>query len=301
MMKENRRRQLYQLLGDLPQATDISAECIRNEDKGAYTLETLVLHLNGIEPVPAYFARPTFAEPPFPVVLFHHSHGGKYDLGKNELIHGNDYLQKPAYAEALTANGYAVLCIDAWGFGERKKAKENDLIKEMLWNGQVLWGMRVYDALRAIDYVCSRPDVAPDRIASLGMSMGSTMAWWTAALDERIRVCVDICGLTDFHTLVEERGLDRHGFYYYVPGLLKHFTTAQINALIAPRPHLSLAGLDDPLTPVRGLDRVDEELRAIYQELGAPQAWKLLRYPVGHRETADMRSDVLAFLAEWLS
>ena len=82
--------------------------------------------------------------------------------------------------------------------------------------------------------------------------MGSTMAWWLAALDERVKVCVDLCCLTDFAALIETRGLDGHGIYYYVPRLLKHFTTAEINALIAPRPHLALAGNYDRLTPSPG-------------------------------------------------
>ena len=69
-------------------------------------------------------------------------------------------------------------------------------------------------------------DTRPHR--TLGMSMGSTKAWcwlpWT-----RVKVCVDICCMTDFHSLIEAQGLDGHGIYYYVPDLLNHFTTAQIN------------------------------------------------------------------------
>ena len=57
----------------------------------------------------------------------------------------------------------------------------------MLWNGRVLWGMMVFDNLRALDYLVSREDVDAQRLATLGISMGSTMAWWSAALDERIR------------------------------------------------------------------------------------------------------------------
>ena len=95
----------------------------------------------------------------------------------------------------------------------------------------------------------------------------------------------------------ESRGLDGHGIYYYVPSLLKHFSTADINALIAPRPHLSLAGDYDPLTPPDGLDRIDRELRRVYEAAGAADAWQLERYETGHFETAAMRSEILAFLA----
>ncbi len=104
--------------------------------------------------------------------------------------------------------------------------------------------------------------------------------------------------MTDFHTLIEQRGLDGHGIYYYVPGLLKHFSTAAIQKLICPRPHLSLAGDLDPLTPPAGLAAIDREVSEEYRARGAASAWRLERYPVGHVETAAMRQKVLAFLIE---
>jgi hypothetical protein len=107
---------------------------------------------------------------------------------------------------------------------------------------------------------------------------------------------VDLCCLTDFEALLEARGLEQHGIYYYVPSLLKHFSTADINALIAPRPHLAVAGDQDRLTPPAGLDRIDAALRKVYADAGAPDAWKLLRYDIGHRETGAMRHEILKFL-----
>ena len=92
------------------------------------------------------------------------------------------------------------------------------------------------------------------------------------------------------------KGLAGHGIYYYVPGLLKHFTTSDINALIAPRAHLGLVGLKDALTPVAGVDIIDRELRQVYAEAGHPERWKLVRYDVAHQETPEGRQEVLAFL-----
>jgi pimeloyl-ACP methyl ester carboxylesterase len=299
---QDRQRQiLYELLGDLPDRTiPIGARTISREVRDTYILEKLVLDLNGIESVPAYFVRPLQSDGPVPVVLFNHSHSGDYVLGKDELLVGRSTLQSPPYAEFLTSKGYAALAIDTWIFGERRGRSESETFKQMLWQGQVLWGMMVYDSLRAIDYLATRDDVDLTRIATVGLSMGSTMAWWVASLDERVKVCVDICCLTDFQALIDTRGLDGHGVYYYVPSLLKHFSTADINALIAPRPHLSLAGNADRLTPPAGLDRVDAELRKVYGEFGVPNAWKLLRYDTGHFETAAMRAEIAAFLARWL-
>jgi dienelactone hydrolase len=299
--QDERRRELYGLLGDLPdRSRPVSAATIATEAAGEYILEKLLLDLNGIEPVPAYFVRPREPRGRVPAVLYNHAHGGDYVLGKGELLAGRSALQGPPYAQALTARGYAALAIDAWGFGERRGRTEAELFKLMLWQGRVLWGMMVYDSLRALDYLAGREDVDAGRLVTLGLSMGSTMAWWVAALDERVKVCVDLCCLTEFQALIEARGLDGHGIYYYVPRLLKHFSTADINALIAPRPHLSLAGNYDRLTPPAGLERIDRALRAVYAELGAPQAWKLLRYETGHFETAAMRAEILAFLQRWL-
>ncbi len=296
-----RRRELYDLLGDLPDRDrPVAAVKVAEEEREGYVLEKLVLDLNGVEPVPAYFVRPLDARGPCPVVLYNHAHGGDYVLGKDELLMGRSALQRPPYAEALTARGYSALAIDTWVFGERRGRSESEAFKEMLWQGRVLWGMMVYDSLKAIDYLATRPDVDLGRLATLGLSMGSTMAWWVAALDERVKVCVDLCCLTDYQALIEARGLDGHGIYYYVPRLLKHFDTAGINALIAPRPHLSLAGNFDRLTPPAGLDRLDAALRRVYAERGAPEAWQMRRYDIGHFETAVMRAEVMSFLARWL-
>ncbi|MHC4249313.1 MAG: alpha/beta hydrolase [Planctomycetota bacterium] len=249
--------------------------------------------------MPAYFTKPK-GEGAWPVVLYNHSHGGAYAIGKKELVRGREYLSDPPYAEELARRGIAALAVDHWVFGERSGMSESETFKEMLWRGRVLWGGMVYDSLKAIDYLVTRDDVEPGRLATLGISMGSTMAWWVAALDERVKACVDICCLTEFEALIDARGLDGHGVYYYVPGLLKQFTTAGINALIAPRPHLSLAGDYDLLTPPKGLDVIDAELREVYAAEGAPEAWRLLRYPCGHQETAAMRAEIVSFLGEHL-
>jgi dienelactone hydrolase len=295
------REELWGLLGDLPgREAPVSCTVVAVEEREDYVLEVLRLELNGIETVPAFFARPRGVEGPLPTVLFNHSHGGAYGRGKNELTGGADYLQDPPYAVALTRAGYNALCIDAWALGGRQGRTESEIFKEMLWRGQVMWGMMVFDSVRAVDYLLTREDVDAARIGTVGLSMGSMMAWWTAALDERIRVCIDLCCMTDFEALVQARGLDGHGLYCFVPRLLKHFSTARINELICPRPHLCLAGNYDLLTPPKGLSRVDAHLRAAYTAAGRSEAWEMVRYDQGHFESPDMRRRALAFFDRWL-
>jgi dienelactone hydrolase len=298
---ESRRKQLYSLLGDLPARNrPISAKTLSTEERGGYVLERLELDLNGIERVPAYFVKPRRLQGKAPTILYHHAHGGDYKLGKDELLRGRSAIHNPPYAELLTSMGYCALCADTWVFGERATRTELDVFKEMLWKGQVLWGMMVYDSLRAMDFLTTRPEVDAARIGTVGLSMGSTMAWWLAALDSRVKVTVDTCCLTDYQALIETNNLKGHGIYYYVPSLLKHFTTAEINALIAPRPHLALAGNLDALTPPAGLDRIDRELRQVYTKQGAADRWRIFRQDVGHQETPEMRQEIVAFLKRWM-
>ena len=296
-----RRKLLYRLLGRLPdRRRPIAARKLDEQPHDGYVLETLELDLNGLEPVPAYFARPAGKTGPLPTILYNHSHGGNYGNAKTEFIEGCSYLHKPPYAKVITERGWAGLCIDAWIFGKHSHTSEMDTFKAMLWQGRVLWGMMVYDSLRAVDYLTTRPDVDGARLGTLGMSMGSTMSWWLAALDERIKVTVDICCLSEFHTLVRKKALRHHGIYYYVPGLLEHFTTADINTLIAPRPHLALAGRQDTVTPEEGLDIIEGELDRVYAKAGVPENWRLVRYDVAHQETAEGRAEVIAFLEKHL-
>ena len=125
MNNENgQRKKLYKLLGDLPARNRrISSHLISREKKDGYWLEKLVLDLNGLEEVPAYFLLPEKSRGKIPAVLFNNSHTGS-EVGKDELIDGEPFMQKPQHAEALTKEGYAVLCIDAWNFGERSGRTE---------------------------------------------------------------------------------------------------------------------------------------------------------------------------------
>ncbi|WP_050183243.1 dienelactone hydrolase family protein [Domibacillus robiginosus] len=300
MSKEKKRDQLLSLLGDLPERKGVLATKLKEEEREHYILEYLLLNFGETEKVPAYFVRPKRAQGQQPAVLFNHSHGGQYDRGKAELLESSPYLQNPSFAEELTQMGYSALCMDMWGFGERQGKTESELFKEMLWNGQVMWGMMLYDSLCGIDYLTSREDVDNSRIATLGMSMGGLMAWWLAALDERVRVCIDIAAQVDAQSLIRQRGLDHHGFYSYVPGLLKTFETADIQSLIVPRPHLSLVGDQDRLTPYDGLGVIDERLKVLYEKEGKSAHWRMSRYPCGHKETAGMRQELRIFLQNYL-
>ncbi len=301
-----RRKELWGLLGDLPKPRTPKATVLRKERGEGYTLEHLELDINGIEKVPAILLLPDSIQEPAPALNYIHWHGGNYDGGKQELFEGNGGL-KP-YAPEVIKRGIVTLAIDSWCFGERKTYKdkrsgrqgEEDTFKHMLWNGQVLWGMMMFDEWQAINYLCSRPEVDESRIGSFGMSMGSTKSWWLAALDERISCCMDLCCLTDFQSLIDTEGLRRHGIYYNVPSLLKHFQTHDINELIVPRPRLSLNGRFDGLTPPQGVERVHDYLEPLYNKHGNAADLQIELFDCKHVELPEMRNIVLEWMDKYL-
>jgi hypothetical protein len=301
--QEKRRQELWGLLGDLPPRRKPEARVLKTEQGPGYTLEHLELELNGLEPVPAYLLVPEKRQPRAPGLLYIHSHGGNYDLGKEELLCGLDVMHP--YAPVCVQQGLVTLAIDSWCFSGRKHQPdgtrgEHDAFKLMLWRGQVLWGMMLFDEFQAVTYLQGRPEVAPERIGAFGISMGSTKAWWLAALDPRIALCADLCYLTDYEELIRTDNLAGHGIYYYVPDLLKHFQAHEICELIAPRPHLSLNGRKDLLTPPAGVERIHDHLVPLYQQYGRPEDLRIELFDCAHKETPEMRAVVLEWLDKYL-
>ncbi|WP_158661746.1 dienelactone hydrolase family protein [Enterococcus timonensis] len=293
------RQQLTALLGK-NEAVQVEGSVIARREFDNYVVEELMLTLNTIETVPGIFAYPKNVLGPVPVVLFNHSHGGNFQNGKQELFQSTPYLQAESFGETLLDMGYAVAAIDHFSFGQRAGKKESELVKEFLLTGRTLWGMRIFDSLHFLEYLETRVEVDDTRIATIGMSMGGMMSWWLAALSEKISVCVDIAGQGDLETLIAERGLDHHGFYYYVPHLLEFFTTGEIQKLIAPRPRLSLTGKDDLLCPAHGVEKLAKYLTEVYKNTGVPDDFQSFNLTGGHQETKEMRVLWQKFLQEKL-
>ncbi len=291
-----RREALWALLGPRPwPAGPPSGQLQQVETWSGARLAHWLLQLNQEQAVPALLLQPA-NQPPRGVVLYCHAHGNRFDCGKSELLHGRPALQSPPYGQVLTARGWAAMAIDHWGFGERQQPSERALVKRLLWQGQTLWGWRLHDTLAALVWLRGQPGLAQLPVVTLGLSMGSTMAVWAAALQPDIAGCIDLCCLADYDSLLADDGFDKHGEYFFVPGLLAQFSAAEVSALIAPRPHLSLAGTLDPLTPPAGLAGIDAQMRAAYAALGDAGAWVQQLETGGHAESPTMRSAVLDFL-----
>lgn len=234
-------------------------------------------------------------EGPFPAVLYAHLHGGQYALGRRELTEGWRCLQGP-YARDLLAAGYAVLCIDMPGFGARQgEGNEGALAKAALWQGRTLMGRMLGELLAGFDWLAAHPKVDAARIATLGLSMGGTHAYWLAALEPRVAAVAQLCVLADIGPMIRDGSFDKHNHYMTVPGLLHHAEMGDVAGLVAPRPQLICHGGADALTPEPARCHALTRVRAAY---AGSDALELFTAPeAGHEETPDMRRRVLDFLS----
>jgi cephalosporin-C deacetylase-like acetyl esterase len=110
--------------------------------------------------------------------------------------------------------------------------------------GRPLLGGHVYDTLRALDYLRSRPDVGGP-VSLVGDGPHGVIALYAAALDERVGGVALRHTVTDYRSLaVAERYTQPFDIYAY--GILREFDLPDVAGAARPRPVLLL----DPVTPV---------------------------------------------------
>ena len=302
-------RTVVESLGDLPpRPSPARARIISREIRPGYVMEKVAIG-NGLDgDVTALLLIPEGRKGPIPAILWLHSS----TPDKTQIIIPGTNGGADSLGEAFVREGYAVLAPDSYWHGDRAgtgpsgtvesgRVEQEDLFKLNLWLGRTLWGLFVRDDRLALDYLCSRPEVDASRIGATGMSMGSTRAWWLAAVDDRVAAVVAVACLTRYQNLIAHGELRAHGVYYFVDGLLKHFDTEGVLALIAPRPLLALTGDLDAGSPADGVRALEQAVGATYKALGAGDRFRSILYPeIGHAYTPEMRAEMLAWFRRWL-
>ncbi|HVN21746.1 MAG TPA: hypothetical protein VMU05_23375 [Dongiaceae bacterium] len=94
--------------------------------------------------------------------------------------------------------------------------------------------------------------------------------------------------------------MGRSLFSYYVPSLLKHFQTADINELIVPRAHLSVNGRRDPLTPPAGVEKIRNHLLPLCREHGRESDCRIELFDCEYVELPEMRNLILEWMDQFL-
>lgn len=234
--------------------------------------------------VPAFLLVPEGLDRPGPAILCSHGHGA----GMNDLV-GLTEDGKPReprqgyqhdFAVQAVQAGFVTLAFDQCGFGRRRdidfhKAQNmgnhcEQPSKNALHWGMSMTGIRVWDAMRMIDFLQSRPEVDPQRIGMVGISGGGLVTQFTAALDERVRAaCVSgYCNRYAACILSIHHCIDN-----YVPGLGLLGDNDDVACLIAPRPLLLESGTKDPIFPIAATQAAARKLEGCYRLLGAQDAF----------------------------
>jgi dienelactone hydrolase len=223
-----------------------------------------------------------------------HSHGGKYEIGADEMLNGHDYIGPlgPVFAKA----GYVTLMVEMPLFGDRARISESALSKALLWRGGTVMGQMLSELTGALGYLAQRPDVDPQRIGGFGISMGSTHGFMLAALDDRIKAVAHLCCFADYDVMIDLRMHDGHGHYMTIPGMLAETSAGEVCGAIAPRPQLICLGADDSLTPPAAVAKARLETEAAYRAAGHPERLEIFVQPgIKHQETPEMRAKVMRF------
>ena len=296
-------------LGKLPpRPVKQQVRTIAREDHHDFILEKVAID-NGVDgEISALLLIPANLKGSAPAVLWLHSS----TPDKTQIIIPGTNGGSESLGLALVRRGYVVFSPDAYWHGDRAGAgpagtaetgfnEQQSLFKYHLWQGRTLWGMFVRDDQIALDYLAARPEVDARRIGATGMSMGSTRAWWLAAVDERIAATVGVACLTRYENLINHGELRQHGVYYFVNDLLRHFDTEGVVSLIAPRPYLALTGEIDAGSPADGIRVIEREMTKLYETLGAADRFRNVIYPgVAHSYTPEMRTATLDWFDRWL-
>lgn len=305
------RATLVKLMGDLPPRPDPrKVRVVSTADHEGFTVDKIEFHngADAIVPGCVMIPKSPAGAPPArrPCVVLLHEHGGSKDsvcLNVSARDHAGTQL---------VAKGFVVAAIDSYFHGERigrgpagavenKPAQEMTFSKINLWLGRSLWGMQVRDEQCLLDYLQTRREVDPQKIGATGMSMGCTRSWWLAAVDDRVKAIVGVVCFTRYTELIQHGYLRYHGIYYFVPGMLQHFDTEAIHALVAPRPHLELSGDQDPGAPLDGVETLERKLGSIYRLYGKPENFRSVVWTrTGHEYLPEMRDRMIAWFEQHL-
>lgn len=305
---------LRMLLGafELPQRGDAGLEPVlleRVELQDVIRERVEFTTLEGLR-MPAYVMIPQSIEPGerMPGVLLWHGHGygsrSLVGLEKDGSPKNNSDSSKPTdnIALELARKGLVVLVPEIVGFGDRMLERDErqdpslgnscyNLSTALLMSGKTTAGLRTAEALRAADYLSSRPEVSVHQLGNMGHSGGGMVASLSAAMDPRIKASV--LGIYP-NTYRGSILAMRHCLCNYIPGLLNHAEMPEVLGLIAPRPLFIEAGIHDPIFPVETTKTAIHFLRALYDSMNADAHFGYDLFEGKHEYNGRMSYDWLA-------
>jgi cephalosporin-C deacetylase-like acetyl esterase len=284
-------------LGGLPERTPLNARTVRTIKADGYHIENVIFDSQPNHHITANLYLPDAASPVPGVVV---------SSGHSRTAKTADYNQR--FGIMMARQGMAALCFDPIGQGERSQILDADGQPQyqgtttehfMVGVGSILVGRntaryRVWDAVRAIDYLASRPEVDADRIGFSGCSGGGTVTSYVMALDDRVACAAPACYLTTFRHLIEAVGPQdaEQNIFGQIAFGLDH---PDYVLLRAPRPTLISSTTGDYFS-IAGAWENYRQAKRVYARLGFPERVDLVEVEGKH----GVHPQNLATIAHWM-
>jgi dienelactone hydrolase len=291
------RKRLTELIG-LPQELSQPRPAIQVTYEPAIVRKGYVRQLvrfatrPGLEAV-GWLLMPEKSSGPKPAMICLPGHGRGIDeiVGLDEKGRDDEAAQTYQHNFALQCvrQGYVTLALEMVGFGRRRDAAARKrgagasscmpAAGAALMLGESMVGWRVWDVVRAVDFLSSLSDVDSSRIGLMGISGGGTVSLYAAALDERVACAMLSCSYCTFRDSIFSV---MHCIDNYVPGILRWFEAADLAAMIAPRLVFCESGSEDDIFPEPGVRQAFEDARRIYAAMRAEDRLALHMFDAGH-------------------
>jgi cephalosporin-C deacetylase-like acetyl esterase len=294
-VRAQRLEEMRDMLGLLPwpARTPLNVRITGTLDRPEYTIEKIVF-----ESMPKFYVTgdlyiPKNRKGPVPAVL--------YVCGHSASPYGAK-TQYQRHGISLAKNGYVAFMIDPIQIAETFSPHHGVAFEEMYdWysRGYTPAGVETWNAMRAIDYLETRPEVDRNRIGMTGRSGGAAMSWFTAAVDPRIKVVSPIMGISTYAANLPANTQVLHCDCMFPINTYAHDMMHQA-ALIAPRPLLFGEGKKDALFPVPGYMEVREKIGSLYRDYHREQEFDLVEVDTAHADSDFLRERVIHWFDRYL-
>ena len=308
--KEEARAKLLELLHYSPERCDPRAEIVEKVDLGDFVREKIYFNTTPTIRVPAYLLLPK-RQGKLPTIVALHDHGGFYLWGKEKLVQvegeasvlkkwREDYYGGNSIAAVLAKQGYVVLVIDMFYWGERRMLLDDDpadwrerpatisqqrisafnqrasqseqLVGRTIFSAGFTWpGLMFWDDVRSVDYLVTRQEVDKDRIGCVGLSVGGLRSCHLAALDDRIKAAVVVGWMASFPAQLQSHVRNTIGHTKVVPGLYRYLDYPDVASLAMPNALMVINGRKDGLFELSGVEKCFEKLNACYKKADIPE------------------------------
>jgi dienelactone hydrolase len=292
--KQKLRERMFQAMGPFPEkACALEPKILATLKRDGFHIEKLTFQSRPDIWVTANAYVPENIKGKVPTVLCVHGHWAWARVDPNVQ----------ARCLGLVKLGFFVLCVDAFGAGERftKPARgtyHGALYGTTLWPiGQTLLGMQVYDNRRAVDYLLTRPEVDGDRLGITGASGGGNQTMYAGALDERFKAVVPVCSVGTYQSYLHAACC----VCEVLPGALRMAEEGDVLALVAPRALMVINATKDNINfSVGEAKKSIARAQKVFDLYDVGAKVKHVSIESGHAYNVPMRQAMYGWMQRWL-